>query len=113
VAVVEEAFAHVRADEARAAGDEKIHARTLATGNETVEDAGGFAVTEFGVRRHVAAFRRRDMSRRSKARMCPRTPNQETICGTVTLFPRVASGCQQPLQLRLYPRPHPAQRLFF
>jgi hypothetical protein len=26
------------------------------------------------VRRHVAAFQRRDMSRRSKARTCPRTP---------------------------------------
>jgi len=29
----------------------------------------------FGVKRHVAAFLRGDMSPRSKARICPRTPN--------------------------------------
>ncbi len=32
----------------------------------------------FGVRRHVAAFRQRDMSRCSKARTCPRTPNRDS-----------------------------------
>jgi Rad3-related DNA helicase len=33
------------------------------------------AVPKFGVRRRVAAFLRRDMSRRFKARTCPRSPN--------------------------------------
>jgi hypothetical protein len=42
VAVVQQAFADVRADEARAAGDEKIHGPTLTMGRETVEDAGWF-----------------------------------------------------------------------
>jgi hypothetical protein len=37
VAVVEQAFANVRADEARAAGDEKIHAATLTMPAPAVE----------------------------------------------------------------------------
>src|SRR5271154_3342126 len=38
--VAQEPFANVRADEARAAGDQKIHGRTLTTQSETVERAG-------------------------------------------------------------------------
>ena len=34
---MDEAFANVRADEARAAGDEKIHDEALTTERETVE----------------------------------------------------------------------------
>jgi len=41
VAVVEETFANVRADEARAAGDEKIHGQTLTISEQSVERAGG------------------------------------------------------------------------
>jgi hypothetical protein len=37
VAVAQESFANVRADEARAAGDEKIHGQTLATAAGSVE----------------------------------------------------------------------------
>jgi len=37
VAVAEQPFAHVRADEARAAGDEKIHGRKLNRGGRSVE----------------------------------------------------------------------------
>jgi hypothetical protein len=40
VAVVEEAFANVRADEARAASDEKIHGQTLTISGRSVECAG-------------------------------------------------------------------------
>ena len=47
VAVMEQAFANVRADEARAAGDEKIHAATLTTEGETVENAGRWVVGQF------------------------------------------------------------------
>jgi hypothetical protein len=37
VAVAEEAFANVRADEARAASDEKIHGRKLTSNGRSVE----------------------------------------------------------------------------
>jgi hypothetical protein len=37
VAFVEEALANVRADEARAAGDEKIHDEKLTSGGRSVE----------------------------------------------------------------------------
>jgi hypothetical protein len=37
VAVAQETFANVRADEARAAGDQKVHAQTLTTGARPVE----------------------------------------------------------------------------
>jgi hypothetical protein len=43
MAVAEEAFANVRADEARAARDEKIHRQTLATAVRGVERAGEFS----------------------------------------------------------------------
>jgi hypothetical protein len=39
VAVAEEAFANVRADETRAASDEKIHTETLTTEAQAVERA--------------------------------------------------------------------------
>jgi hypothetical protein len=42
VAVAQEPFANVRADEARAAGDEKIHGRKLNSGGQSVESAGNF-----------------------------------------------------------------------
>jgi len=40
VAVAQEPFANVRADEARAAGDEKIHGRTLTISGRSVECVG-------------------------------------------------------------------------
>ena len=40
MAVVQEAFAHVRADEARAAGDEKVHGARLNRCGEGVERRG-------------------------------------------------------------------------
>jgi hypothetical protein len=43
VAVVQKAFADVRADEARAAGDKKIHGRKLNRSGRSVERAGEFA----------------------------------------------------------------------
>ena len=45
------------------------------------------AMTGFGVRRRVAAFLRRDRSRRFKARTSPRTPNQGiTSAGSTLTF---------------------------
>jgi hypothetical protein len=41
VVVAQKPFANVRADETRAAGDEKIHGRTLTTEVLAVECAGG------------------------------------------------------------------------
>ena len=41
--LMEQAFANVRADEARAAGDEKIHCLKLTFGSHAVEHAGGWA----------------------------------------------------------------------
>jgi hypothetical protein len=40
MAIAEEAFANVRADEARAAGDEKIHVQTLTISGQGVECEG-------------------------------------------------------------------------
>jgi hypothetical protein len=42
VAVVQEPFANVRADEARAAGDQEVHARKLTGSGRSVECAGKF-----------------------------------------------------------------------
>src|SRR5450432_2096541 len=42
VAVAQEPFANVRADEARAAGDQKIHGRKLTVNGRSVECAGIF-----------------------------------------------------------------------
>jgi hypothetical protein len=47
LAVAEEAFANVRADEARAAGDEKIHGEKLNGRGEGVERAGTHRQTEY------------------------------------------------------------------
>jgi hypothetical protein len=44
VAIAQQPFANVRADEARAAGDQNIHGRTLATQTRAVEYTGNVAV---------------------------------------------------------------------
>ena len=45
MAVAQETFTNMRANEARAAGDQKIHAQTLTTGGRTVERAAFCALT--------------------------------------------------------------------
>ena len=51
LAVAQQPFANVRADEARAAGDEKIHGKTLTTGAQSVERG------EIGLANFLAQFR--------------------------------------------------------
>src|SRR5208337_3270543 len=45
VAVAQEPFANVRTDEARAAGDQKIHGRKLTSSGRSVERAGNFTTS--------------------------------------------------------------------
>ena len=68
MAVAEEAFANVRADEARAASDEKIHGGKLTSGGRSVERRS----SSFGVRRPDAALLNATCRVRTKARTCLR-----------------------------------------